>query len=178
VNMWEIFELILLGALLIPMVIAFVTGAPFVPTPMARVNRMLELAELKKGDRIYDIGCGDGRMVHVAHKIYGADSVGLELSPLVYFLAKVRQKLWRSGAKILLRDFRGVNLSDAKVIVCYLLPNTLETFREKFLRELRPGTKIISYAFEIKGWKPVHMEDRIREKNFSPIWVYEIGKSH
>src|SRR3990167_6679931 len=105
-QLWFIIEFIIFGLIFIPTIIAFLTGAPWVPTPMPRVKRMLELADLKPGDRVYDLGCGDGRMVHWAAKQYFADAVGLELSPLVYAWARTRNFFLRSPSKILMRDFR------------------------------------------------------------------------
>lgn len=171
---WLVLEILLFIAILIPTIIAMVTGAPWVPTPKARVERMLELAKLKAGDSIFDLGCGDGRMVQLASKIYRADATGFELSPLVYAWARLRNFFLRSRAKIFFRDFRRVDFSKANVIVCYLLPEILKKMSGKFAAELRPGAKIISYAFEISDWKPVFVEPRNRERNFGRIFVYEL----
>lgn len=161
----------------IPTIVSFFTGAPWVPTPEARVLKMLELAKLKKGMKIYDLGCGDGRLVHLAAKKYDVNAVGLELSPLVYAWACVRNYFLKSKSTLLLRDFRAVSLKDADVIVFYLLPNILEFMKPKFERELKPGALIVSYAFAIPDWEPTYIEPRIPEKNFSRILVYEMPKS-
>lgn len=175
--LWFIIELILLLLILIPTMVAFFTGAPWVPTPAARVKRMLELAKLKPGDRVYDLGCGDGRMVQLASKLYNADAVGLELSPLVYAWARIRNFFLHSNAQVLLRDFRRIDYSNAKVLVFYLLPEILSLMRPKFERELRPGTRIISYAFEIEGWTPSFIEPKDPMRHFGRIFVYEMPKS-
>lgn len=159
--------------LIIPTIIAMVSGAPFVPTPMARVKKMIALAKIKPGDKVYDIGCGDGRMVYVAANDYGAKAVGLELSPLVYFLAKIRKFFWRSKAQIHFTDFRYKNLSDADVIVCYLLPESLARLQPKLEAELKKGARVVSYAFQIGTWQPTHREERDEKENLAPIWVYE-----
>lgn len=171
-----ILEFLILLALFVPTVVAFFTGAPWVPTPMDRVQRMLELAKIQPGDRVYDLGCGDGRMVQLAAKKYGADAVGLELSPLIYALARIRNFFLKSEATILLRDFRAINYSNARVLVFYLLPEILKIMRPKFEKELKPGTRIISYAFQIEGWTPLYTEPKIKEKHYGPIFVYEIEK--
>lgn len=173
---WLIIEVTIIVAVFVPTAIAFVTGAPYVPTPVTRMKRMLELAELKPGMRLYDLGCGDGRLVSMAAKQYTADAVGFELSPFVFAIAKIRQFFTRGKGKIFLRDFRKMPLADADVVCCYLLPKPMENLKEKFEQELAPGSKVISYAFEIPGWKPVHEEPRVREKNWSRILVYEIGR--
>ena len=169
-SVWAIALAILI---IIPTVIAMATGAPYVPTPMARVEKMLALAKIKKGEKVYDIGCGDGRMVYVAANEYGANAVGYELSPFVYLLARVRKFFWRSLAKIEFTDFRYRNLSDADVIVCYLLPDALARLQPKLETELKKGARVVSYAFAIGTWGESHREERDRNKNLAPIWVYE-----
>jgi SAM-dependent methyltransferase len=170
-------EAVIFIAIFIPTVIAMVTGAPWVPTPMARVKRMLELAKIKPGERVYDLGCGDGRLVHLAAKTYGADAVGLELSPLVYFWARIRNLFLRSRSRILLRDFRGIDYSNARVLVFYLLPEILNKMRPAFEEQLTPGARIVSYAFEIEGWEPVYVEPKNKALNHARIMVYEIPTS-
>ncbi len=171
---YNFFNLSLLILILIPTIKALVKGAPFVPTPLIRVQKMLEVAKVKPGEKVYDIGCGDGRMVYIAARDYGANAVGLELSPLVYALARIRKFFWRSKAKVLFRDFNFCNLSDADVIVCYLLPDTLARLQVKFDKELKKGTRVISYAFKIGNWKEVRSEARDRENSLAPIWIYEV----
>ena len=159
--------------LMVPTLMTLINGAPFVPTPMEAVRKMLKLAGVKKGDVVYDIGCGDGRMVYVAANEYGANATGLELSPLVYFFARVRKLLWRSKARILFRNFKHQNFNNADLIVCYLMPETLEKLRPKLEAELKPGAKIVSYAFQVKGWTPHHKEEKDTVMNLSPIWIYK-----
>ncbi len=160
----------------IPTIIALIQGAPFVPTPMRAVRKMLKTAGVKKGDKVIDIGCGDGRLCYLASKEFGADSIGYELSPFVFFVAKIRQLLWRSKAKIKFGDFRNHDLSQANHIVTYMLPETLEKFIPKFEKDLKKGAKITSYAFHIGDWVPVRVEPSCKTESISKIWVYEIGK--
>lgn len=170
-------EVLIFVLIFVPTIIAFTTGAPWVPTPTQRVEKMLELAKIKQNDKVYDLGCGDGRMVHLAAKKYGADAIGLELSPLVYFIACVRNFLLRSKSKVLLRDFRKIDYSNARALVFYLLPDVLKIMRPKFEKELQPGTRVVSYAFEIDGWTPVYIEPKDVSKNYARILVYEIPTS-
>ena len=164
-------------ALILPPTIIALLGAPWVPTPIARVKKMLSLANLKSGDKIYDIGCGDGRMVQVASKDFGADATGIELSPLIWSMAKVRNFVLRSKAKIRYGDCRKFEYKNAKAIVCYLMPDFLETIRPKLEKDMPNGSRLISYAFQVKEWNPIHVEERDRSKNLAPIYVYEMPTS-
>ncbi len=144
---------------------------------MKRVKKMLELAKIKQGEKVLDLGCGDGRMAHIASKDHGADAFGIELSPIIYAMARICNFFRGSKAKILLRDFRRVDFSDADVLTFYLLPPILKRMREKWERELKPGARIVSYAFEVEGWEPVYIEPKDPENNYARILVYEIPKS-
>lgn len=172
-NFNSLFSLILLILISIPTIMAMVNGAPFVPTPMNRVKAMVKLAKIKKGQRVYDLGCGDGRFVYIAANEYGAKATGIELSPMVYLLAKVRQFFWKSKAEIIFGDFKMRNLSDAEIIFFYLLPESLKKLQPELDKQIKKGTKIYSYAFEIPGWKLIHREERDKELNLAPVFVYE-----
>lgn len=174
----SLLQIILLFLLMIPTVIALVAGAPFVPTPMRGAEKVLKVAGVKKGETVIDIGCGDGRFCYLAANKFGANSIGYELSPLVYLWAKIRQLFWKSKAKIKFGDFRMHDISEADHIVAYMLPDTLIKFIPKFEKELKKGTRVTSYAFRIGDWVPVHLEPADKEKNLSKIWVYEIGKQY
>jgi SAM-dependent methyltransferase len=176
-NFWLILEIVVLMIIFVPTMLAFLTGAPWVPTPNERVKKMLELAKIKRGDRIYDLGCGDGRIVHLAAKLYGADAVGIELSPIVYAMGRLRNFILRSKSKIWLRNFKKIDYSDAHALCFYLLPDILKVMKPKFEAELKPGALIVSYAFQIEGWTPVFIEPRNREKHWGPIYVYEAPTS-
>ncbi|MBI4995016.1 class I SAM-dependent methyltransferase [Candidatus Peregrinibacteria bacterium] len=177
VQFWLAIEVLIFVLIFVPTMIAFFTGAPWVPTPIKRVRRMMELAKIKQGERVYDLGCGDGRMAYIAAKDYNADAVGIELSPIIYAVARIYNFFRRSKAKILLRDFRRIDFSNADVLTFYLLPPILKRMREKWERELKPGARIVSYAFEVEGWEPVYVEPKDPQNNFARILVYEIPKS-
>lgn len=173
----ELVYLILLFLLMIPTIFALLDGAPWVPTPMNRVKKMLTLAGVKKGDKVYDIGCGDGRAPYLAANFFQARGVGIELSPLIFLLAWIRKIFWRSKARLVFGSFWRHDFRDADVVVFYLMPGFVERVAKKLEKELKPGAKVVSYAFQIKSWREVHREKRNRKKGWSPIWVYEMGKS-
>ncbi|HRY90875.1 MAG TPA: class I SAM-dependent methyltransferase [Candidatus Gracilibacteria bacterium] len=159
--------------IMIPTLITLINGAPFVPTPMSACRKMMKLAKIKPGETVYDIGCGDGRMVYLAANEHQAKATGFELSPLVYTLAFFRKLFWRSKAKIRFRNFKNQDFRQADVIVCYLMPETLVLLRDKMEKELKPGSRVISYAFQIAGWKEAYREEKDPAQSISQIWVYQ-----
>ncbi|MFA5854766.1 MAG: hypothetical protein WC846_00530 [Candidatus Gracilibacteria bacterium] len=167
-------EIIVIIILLIPTCYAMITGAPFVPTPMEQVNRMLKIAGIKNNDRLYDLGSGDGRLVHKAAREYGANAVGYEFSPLIYVWSKFLTLFWHSKAKIKYANFWNKDISDADIIVCYLLPPAMKRFKLRMLPTLKKGTIIVSHAFPLEGLKPWKSLPRLREKKLGPVWVYKI----
>lgn len=170
---FNVYTLPIAVIILIPTVYALIGGAPFVPTPFKGVRKMLKLAKIKKGDKVYDIGCGDGRMVYLAAKEYGANATGIEISPFVYVLARIRHFFWQSKAKILFRDINLFSLRDADVVVCYLLPEMLIKLQGKLEKELKKGSRIISYSFPIGNWEISRKIEKDPPNNLGPIWIYE-----
>lgn len=127
----------------------------FVPTPQAAVNRMLELAELKPDDVLYDLGCGDGRFVVTAAKKYGVRAVGVDIDPMR--IAQSQRNVKTNGVShlvtILKADIFQMDFSDATVVTLYLLPELNVRLMPK-LAQLKPGTRILSFDFDMRGAKP------------------------
>jgi cyclopropane fatty-acyl-phospholipid synthase-like methyltransferase len=129
---------------------------PFVPTPLAVIDRMLELAQLKKGDIVYDLGSGDGRIVIRAAKKYGVRAVGIEMDRLL--LDKARKDAKAEGVSDLV-EFRSedalkADISPATVVTLYMLPWFNEAMKPNFTRMLKPGARIVAHDFGIEGWEP------------------------
>jgi SAM-dependent methyltransferase len=141
---------VVLGVILLSL---FMGGSPFAVTPARVRERMLELAGVQPGEKVYDLGCGDGRLLIEANRKFGARSKGIELCPPVYWLARLR--VWLSGAdvEIVRRNLLETDISDADVVFCYLFPGHMNRL-EKALRGLKKGARIISHQFEIPGWTP------------------------
>ena len=175
VKNFSTWETLLFFAMVIPTVYAMVFGAPFVPTSMKQVRRMLEAAKLKKGMVVYDLGSGDGRLVHTAAKEHGAKAIGYEYSPFVWLWAKFLGLFWRSGAKLKFGNFWSKDISDADVIVCYLLPHSMKLMEEKLIPKLKKGTLIISHAFAIPDKKVWRKLPRVREEKLGPVWIYKVS---
>jgi len=128
--------------------------APFVPTPTIVVERMLETAGVERNDIVYDVGCGDGRMIIAAAKLYGARGVGIEIAPAL--IAECRAAAEREGVSKLVRflemDATKARLTEATVLALYLLPESLEVLSAVFERDLKPGARIVSHDYKIFGW--------------------------
>ncbi len=152
--------------------VAIFGGGPFVPTPLPAVHKVLKHAKIKKGDKVYDIGAGDGRFVHFAAKDYGANATGFEIDPFVYFIARLRQIFWKWKGKMVRSNFQKHDLADADVLLCYMMPNTLKKFQKQFDAQLRKGAKVVSYAFKVGDWKPKKVIPR--QGKIGRIYIYQI----
>ncbi|MGH7796384.1 MAG: SAM-dependent methyltransferase [Candidatus Binatia bacterium] len=133
---------------------------PFVPTPIEVVDKMLELAEVKKGDVVYDLGSGDGRIVIRAAKKYRVRAVGIEMDRLL--LTKARKDAAAAGVNHLVQfraeDALKTDLSPATVVTLYMLPWFNEKMGPNFKKYLKPGARIVAHDFGIAGWKPDKVE--------------------
>lgn len=129
---------------------------PFVPTPIEVVDRMLELAEVKKGDVVYDLGSGDGRIVIRAAKKFGVKAVGIEMDS--WLLDKARKDARAAGVSHLVafraEDALKADISRATVVTLYMLPWFNEAMKPSLKKFLKPGARIVAHDFGIEGWKP------------------------
>lgn len=130
--------------------------APYVPTPNDVVDRLLELAEVTKDDVVYDLGCGDGRIVISAAEQYGARGVGIDYDP--ERIAEANANAERRGVQDLVtfiqQDAMQADVSDATVVTLYLLSSSNRKLRPILTRQLRPGARIVSHAFRMGDWEP------------------------
>jgi len=130
--------------------------APFDPTSQELVYRMLTLAGIKKGDVVYDLGAGDGRMVIAAAKKYGVKAVGYEIDPGLVKLARenVRKQGVEKLVEIRQQDFMKANLSPATIVTLYLSYDGNLAVRSRLMNQLRPGARVVSYTFDMGDWAP------------------------
>ena len=130
---------------------------PFVPTPVEVVDKMLELAEVKNGDVVYDLGSGDGRIVIRAAKKYGARGVGIEMDPSLIDKARKSAKGEGVGHLVEFRveDALKTDISAATVVTLYMLPWFNQAIKPNLQKHLRPGARIVAHDFGIEGWTPV-----------------------
>ncbi len=129
--------------------------APFVPTPQDVVDRMLELAGVTSDDVVYDLGCGDGRIVITAAQRFGARGVGVDIDP--QRIADSNANAERAGVEHLVRfieqDAMTVDVSEATVVTLYLLSSSNLKLRPQLTSQLRPGARIVSHAFSMGDWE-------------------------
>jgi SAM-dependent methyltransferase len=132
---------------------------PFVPSPQFVVDKMIELAGVKKGDVVYDLGSGDGRIVIAATK-RGAKAVGFEIDPDL--VGESRANIQKAGvqesAEIRNQDILTVDLSPASVVTMYLLPDVNLRLKPNLLSQLKPGSRVVSHSFDMGDWKPDKVE--------------------
>ena len=147
-----------------------IIGAAFIPTPHKIVDKMLELAEVKEDDILYDLGSGDGRIIIEAADKYKAKAIGIEVDPLrvLWSRTKIRYKNIHERARIIWGNFFKTDLCEASVITIYQGQGINNKPIEKLENELKPGTRIVSYSFTFDGWTPVN------EESDSSIYLYHI----
>lgn len=151
---------------------------PSIPTPPSVVDRMLEAGHVKAGDVVYDLGSGDGRIVIAAAQKYGAKAVGVEMMPDL--CRQARQRINDLGladrASIVEGNVFHVDFSAATVVTMYFMTDSNERLRPNLEKYLKPGTRVVSNQFPIKGWKPVSVEHVKAGMDYT-IYLYEIGKT-
>jgi precorrin-6B methylase 2 len=161
---------ILIFLIVIPIILVWilwsvVIGAGFQPTSRKLVKKILEMAEIRSDDVLYDLGSGDGRIVIEALKSYGARAVGIEADPIRVLWSRI--SLFRYGiqdkSKIIWGNIFKEDISEATVVTVFLGNKANQRLKEKLLKELKPGTPVVSYVWTFDGWLPtkVNHTDRI-----------------
>lgn len=129
---------------------------PYVPTPEEVVEQMLNLANVQKSDVVYDLGCGDGRIVITAARKYGVRGVGVDIDP--ERIRESRENARTAGVQdrvqFLQQDLFKTDIKEASVLMLYLLPEINLRLRPELFRQLKPGTRIASHSFDMGDWKP------------------------
>jgi hypothetical protein len=154
-------------------------AGPYVPSPQSVVSDMLRYAEVSDRDFLIDLGSGDGRIVLTAAKVFGARGFGVEIKDEL--VKKANQSAKEQGlaerVRFLKQDLFKTDISQATVITMYLLPNTVNMLKDKFMAELKPGTRIVSHDYPLTGWIPekyVHMdlEDKVQISGVTTTLIY------
>lgn len=146
----------------------------YVPTPQAVVDAMLDMAKVRKGDVLYDLGSGDGRIPVTAAKRFGVRAVGIDIDPQRIAEANANARGEGVTDRVSFRntDLFTADISEASVVTLYLLDSLNEKLRPKLLRELKPGTRIVSHAFRMGDWEP----EAEREVDGRRIYMWTVPK--
>ena len=157
---------------------------PFVPSPMYVVQKMIEVADIKKGDILYDMGSGDGRIVIEAAKKYGIRGIGIDLN--AELVAKARENAEKEGVSHLV-EFRAqdgltVDISEATVVTLYMFKWFNNALKPK-LQNLKPGSRVIAHDFDIDDWPPTRVENVTRPPDDSSdyaesrtLYIWKVGE--
>ncbi|MEN3295987.1 MAG: hypothetical protein V7642_5240 [Burkholderiales bacterium] len=146
---------------------------PYVPTPQPVVEKMLDLAKVSKNDMVYDLGCGDGRIVVTAAKERGAHGVGIDLNPAR--IAEAKANAEKAGVtdkvKFVQGDLFKTNFGDATVVTLYLLPSVNQALRPQLWKQLKVGTRVVSHDFDMgPEWPP----EKVEKVNGKTIYYWTI----
>lgn len=180
--------LLISGALLAGTVCGFAQGmpqrrevytkklAPFVSSPQKIVDRMLEMAAIKPTDTVFDLGCGDGRILLQAAQKYHAKAVGIEIDSKL--VEMTNQRIAGLGlqnqVKVMQGNLLEADLSTADVVTIYLLTQSNEVLRPRLEKMLRPGTRVVSYDYSVPGWKPKKIDRTGETQGGHVIYLYEM----
>jgi hypothetical protein len=156
-------------------------AGPYVPSPQSVVADMLRYADVNAKDFLIDLGSGDGRIVLTAAKVFGARGFGVEIKEDLVKRANeaAKQQGLAERVRFVKQDLFKTDISQATVITMYLLPDTVNLLKDKFLNELKPGTRIVSHDYPLTGWLPeryeqMDLEDKVQISGVTTtlIWVY------
>lgn len=153
--------------------------APYVVSPMNVVDRMLDLSSLRPGETLYDLGCGDGRVLITAARRFGAKAVGVELSPSLVKTARetVLRESLQEQVSVVEGNLLDADLSQADVVILYLMTESNDLLKPKLEKQLKGTARVVSHDFEIRGWKASKVEKVAGAGNRKhTIYVYEMAK--
>jgi SAM-dependent methyltransferase len=152
------------------------TLAPVFPTPEMVVDQMLTIAQVRPGEMVYDLGCGDGRIVIAAAQKFKARAVGIEIRRDVYerTLATVASLGLSDQVRIVHGNALKYDLSPADVVTLYLLTSSNERLKPMLLKDLKPSARVVSHDFEIRGWKPATVNKMAVGGRLHTIYLYRI----
>jgi len=167
-------NIILYLIILVVLISAGLAGAaPWVPTKKKDVGRMVKAAAIKPGEKSYDLGCGDGRLVFKAAEA-GAESSGVEMFILIYLYAKIKS-FFIPHTHIYFGDFFHHDLSEANVVFIFLMPKAYKKLIDKLEKELKPGGRVVTYCWPIQEWAGKLIFTDKPDDAKLPIYTYKIN---
>jgi predicted RNA methylase len=148
-------------------------GAPFIPASWGTARKMLALADVKPGQTVVDLGAGDGRLVILAARAFGAKAIGVEIDPTRWLIANIRiwQLRLRGKAAVRWGDLWKFDPTGADVVILYLTQGTNRRLQDRLLKTLSNGARVVTIAYSMSGWTPTILDDQ------NGIFVYEIGQT-
>jgi SAM-dependent methyltransferase len=154
--------------------------APYVTSPEHAIDKMLQMANLRSGETLYDLGCGDGRILIAAAERYKVKAVGIEISDHLARTAaeKVKKAGLQNQVKVVHGNFMRTDLSGADVVTLYLATTANESLRPNLEHYLRPNTRVVSYDYPIPGWKPIETSESEGHHGANhTIYLYQVPNS-
>jgi precorrin-6B methylase 2 len=153
------------------------TLAPDYPTPQTVVDQMLSIANVRPGEMVYDLGCGDGRIVIAAAQKYRAHAVGIEIRREIYerTLRKVTSMGLADQVQIVQGNVLRYDLHPADVVTMYLLTSSNERLKPILQKDLKPSARVVSHDFEIRGWTPAAVNRIVVDGHTHTIYLYRIS---
>lgn len=150
-----------------------ILSAPYVPTRKRDLKRIYEIAQIRPGQVVYDLGAGDGRILIYGAKHYGIKGVGCELALFPLLSSKIKALCAGVSGQLSLRwkNLYKIDVSEADLVVSYLLPKTMGKLKKKFEQELKPGAKVIACGFEVPGWE--HVKYDKPDKRHVGLYLYQ-----
>ena len=171
-----VFALKMVYALSIALVLSVTGGALYVSTPGVRIATFLDAVPMNPGQILFDLGCGDGRVLRMVRKRYGVQAIGFEINPLAYLRARLAC-LGTRGIDIRWQNFWKVDMEKADVVFCYLFPDVLKALSTKLKKELKPGAIIVSCNFKLPDLLPEQVLHPPSSLYDDPIYIYRIPES-
>ena len=153
------------------MVVRSTRGALYVSTTRKRITSVMDAVASQQGDIWIDLGCGDGRVLRQARQRFRVEALGYEINPLAYLKARL-YCLFRPGIRIRMQNFFRADLSCADIVSCYLFPDVMHDLAQKLTHELKPGTTIISFNFNLPGLVPDQVLRPPGSLHSDPIYIY------
>lgn len=149
--------------------------APYVASPHKVVERMLEMARIKPNETVFDLGCGDGRILFLAASKYSAKGVGIEIDEKLVQSTNeaIQRQSLENRVKVISGNLLEADLTGADVVTIYLLTESNEKLRPRLEKFLKPGARVVSYDYPVPGWKPNRI-DRTDEARGHIIYAYEM----
>jgi hypothetical protein len=154
-------------------------AGPYVPSPQSVVSDMLRYADVNAKDFLIDLGSGDGRIVLTAAKVFGARGFGVEIKEDLVKRANesAKEQGLAERVKFMKQDLFKTDISQASIITMYLLPDTVNLLKDKFINELKPGTRIVSHDYPLTGWIPekyvqMDLEEKVQISGVTTTLIY------